>query len=64
MTTQIGPDGKRHPYPPAESAPAPAPTDDEPTMLELREKARQLEIKGRSAMDRDELEAAIAKAEK
>lgn len=37
---------------------------DEPTLKDLRERAGELEIEGRSSMDREALEAAIAKAER
>lgn len=39
-------------------------TQDDPTKAELYEKAQALDIDGRSSMDKDELAAAIAAAEK
>jgi hypothetical protein len=38
------------------------PEPEEPTLKDLRARAKELDIEGRSKMDRDELAAAIAEA--
>jgi hypothetical protein len=51
------PDDSNPPLPAAED------DDDGPTLDELKDQARELKIKGRSSMNKDELAAAIEKAQ-